>query len=126
MRFPKLDLLAGKIETRRHNADDLRTPPLYPQAFPYDIRFSSETAEPQSMAQYNHAFLAFCFIGGEASSHHRLNAQQRKQIGRDSRPIHSFCVLFEGQIEGLGLAEHSHFFKQSASPLPIFEIRIER
>src|SRR2546427_4944422 len=82
MRFPKLDLLAGKIETRGHNADDLRTPPLYPQAFPYDIRFSSETAEPQSMAQYNHAFLAFCFIGGEASSHHRLNARNRSEEPR--------------------------------------------
>ena len=111
MRFPKFDLLAGKIETRGHNADDLRTPPLYPQAFPYDIRFSSETAEPQSMAQYNHAFLAFCFIGGEASSHHRLNAQQRKQIGRGSHPIHSFCVIFESQIQGRGLAEQGHVFE---------------
>ena len=111
MRFPKLDLLAGKIETRRHNADDLRTLAFHPQGFPDDIRFSSETAEPQSMAQYNHAFLAFCFIGGEASSHHRLNAQQRKQIGRGSHPIHSFCVILESQIQGRGLAEQGHVFE---------------
>src|SRR6266567_3426167 len=100
MRFPKFDLLAGKIETRGHNADDLRTPPLYPQGFPDDIRFSSETAEPQSMAQYNHAFLAFCFIGGEASSHHRLDAQQRNKLAEartpSTRSVSSLKVRFRG------------------------------
>src|SRR5947208_16982224 len=104
-------MITEKIETRQHNDYNLNTPPIFPQYFSYDMCFSYETAEPQSMAQYNHAFLAFCFIGREASSHHRLNAQQRKQIGRGSHPIHSFCVILENQIQGRGLAEQGHVFE---------------
>src|ERR1041385_2216305 len=77
---------SGRIEIRRHHADDLIQVGVHPHVLTEDVWIATERSFPESITDNDFAIEAWGIIFGvEAPPEPRLHAQQREVIRRDDQ-----------------------------------------
>src|SRR5258708_7743371 len=79
----KVRVLVGKRKPGRHNTNNGRLLAIEKYRLADDVSVSTESAQPQPVAEKHDVFRSRCILlGQENSTQPRLDAQNRKQIVR--------------------------------------------
>jgi hypothetical protein len=84
VRLPHVRVEPRDLEIRREDADDRVRNAIEHKARAERIARATETCLPQAMTDQDQPLPLLHFFVGEAASQHGLDAEQRKQVGRNA------------------------------------------
>src|SRR4030095_8312642 len=103
VRRPHVGIEPRDLEIRRENADDLVRKAIEHKGGAKRIARASETPVPEAMTNQDQPLPLLNFFGGKATSLYGLDAEERKQVGRNARAGYLFRPVGSGQRSGRGV-----------------------
>ena len=97
-RDPDVDGCVVESKAGRQHADDGACAPVQRHRAADNRRIAAEPPSPQPRADHHHIVLALPFlVGGKRAAERRLNAEDRKEVGRDRQPFELLRLADSGQ-----------------------------